>query len=260
MVAGIEQRLLQGTPLSDQEQELYDAVSMDSLQTKHDKVRDMMHEQVETGKITDREKAQLLSQVSDRLDNVTQELAAAEAESKPKKAEKLRQTKTKLEARKEMLTKISPIAPEPLKYESEILELRKELAPLIKLEEGAKGRLLSVKEAQNLSRKDELQSEIAQLENDSRGWFEDEDSFEARVANSRKAAKSQGGKGKASSKAKATGTATMKPKSATNAWVSTSAPRARTTTKKSMAPSSKPKAKGNVGGVFAAMMLDSDSD
>ncbi|KAL3907742.1 MAG: hypothetical protein SGARI_003388 [Bacillariaceae sp.] len=260
LVTDVEERLLQGTPLSDSEQELYDAVSMDSLERKHNKVRDLMHEQVETGQITEREKAQLISQVSERLDTVTHELATAETEDRPKKAEKLRQTKTKLENRKAMLTKISPLAPEPLKYETEILELRKELAPLIKLEEGAKGRLLSVKETQHLAKKDDISLEIAHLENESRGWFEDDASFEVRLEKSRKAIKSHSGKGNATSKGKATKTTAAKTKSATNAWVSAAAPRARTTTKKSAAQTSKPKTKGNVGGVFAAMMLDSDSD
>ena len=254
MVSEIEQRLLQGTPLNDQEQELYDAVSTDALESKHIKVRDAMHEQVESGQITDREKQLLLSQVSERLENVTEELASAEAEKKPKKADKLRQTKTKLETRKEMLSKISPIAPEPLKFQSEIMELWKELAPLLKLEESTKGRLLSVKETTHLARKDEILDEISQLENDSRGWFEDDDAFAARVEISRKAAKSQGGKSKAPSKGKAP----VKPMNASNAWVSTSAPRAKAS--KPMA-AAKPKAKAsNVGGVFAAMMLDSDSD
>jgi hypothetical protein len=259
VVLDIEHRLLQGTQLSDQEQDLYDAVSLESLETKHNKVRDLMHEQVEKGNITDREKQQLLSQVVERLEIVTEELASAEADNKPKKADKLRQNEAKLKARKDMLSKISPLAPEPLKHQNEIVELRKELVPLLRLEEGTKGRLLSVKETQHLARKDEILEDIAQLEKDSRGWFEDDDSFATRVEISRKASKSSDGKPRASPKTKATGATTMKPKSATNAWVSTSAPRARTS-KPVAASKSKPNA-SNVGGVFAAMMLDdSDSD
>jgi hypothetical protein len=61
----MEQRLLQGTALNDKEQELYDAVSSDNLKQKHNTVKDLMYQQVESRSITDQEKKQLLFQVSE---------------------------------------------------------------------------------------------------------------------------------------------------------------------------------------------------
>ena len=161
-LSGLEQKLLSGTPLNDAEQSFYDSVSSADLDEKQNHVKDKMHEQVEQGLITNREKAQLLAQVTERLDNLSKEIA--EAEGKPKKLEKLMGMKEKADTRKEMLSKIAPKAPHRLKHEAEILKLRAELLPLLELEEGSKGRLLSLKETQSLARKDVILEEIADLE------------------------------------------------------------------------------------------------
>ena len=59
---------------------------------------------------------------------------------------------------------MQPAPPHRLRHEAEIHKLRLELQPLKNLEDGAKGRLLSVKETQALARKDEILEEIAKLE------------------------------------------------------------------------------------------------
>eukprot|EP00957_Ditylum_brightwellii_P047896 3637589-Ditylum_brightwellii.AAC.1 len=87
--------------------------------------------------------------------------------------------------RKCLLESIDPVSPHKLKYEPEIGKLRKELATLLRVEANAKGRLLTVKETQTLSRKDEILDEIEELEFASRGWFEDDGTFKLRVEASR---------------------------------------------------------------------------
>jgi len=259
LVANLEERLLEGVVLDDSEQALYDTVSVDDLKEKHNIVKEAMQKQVEVdGNITAEEREQLLSQVSDRLETIDAELDSLKDQKKPKRVEKLTAMKTKAEQRKAMLTKISPKAPAPLKYQSEILELRKELVPLEKLEEGAKGRLLSVKETKTLARKDEILEEILQLETDSRGWFEDDASFDVRVQKSRVSGKQQASK--AASNKKSSGT--KKSTGSSSAWVTSSSAMMRPKAKSSYGKTTKKKkASGGGGGVFAAMMMDdSDSD
>jgi hypothetical protein len=260
-ISNLEQRLMEGVALDDNEQALYDVVSVDDLNEKHNMVKDAMHKQIEIdGDITVEEQKSLLGQVADRLSVIENDLHEAQTEKKPKKVEKLTIVKTKVEQREVMLKKISPKAPQRLKHQDEILELRKELAPLIKLEDGAKGRLMSVKETQTLARKDEILEEITELEDSSRGWFEDDVSFDLRV----KISRSIGVKttGKQSSKKTSSSTNAKKITSG-SAWVSSSSSAVRSKAKpyNSKVGSASSSSKKKSGGVFAAMMLDdSDSD
>lgn len=265
LITEMETKLLQGTVLDDTQQEVFDAVSVDSLDKKYGIVKDMMHHQIEEGGITDRERKQLLAQVTDRLEAIDMDLEAAKTEQKPKKAEKLAQAKGKLEERKAMLSKTTPTQPTPLKHQSKILELRKELVPLIALQQGTKGRLLSLKETQSLARKDEIENEILKLEQDSRGWFEDDDAFQDRVERCRALGKVQAKTAKKAVGPASTNTSGGNRASGggSNPWTSTSTikPRtskASTTTTTTSTTATKKKASGT-GGVFAAMMLD-DSD
>jgi hypothetical protein len=163
-VGEMEQKLLTGTPLTDPEQTFYDSVSSNALDEKVEHVKTLMHQQVDDGLLTSKEKTQLVSQVQERLETLSKDLAEAEKENKAKKVEKLKDIMKKAEARKEKLSKITPKGPHRLKHEAEILKLRAEMQPLLDLEEGSKGRLLSVKETQTLARKDEILDEIAELE------------------------------------------------------------------------------------------------
>mmetsp|Transcript_25936 Transcript_25936/g.55521 ORF Transcript_25936/g.55521 Transcript_25936/m.55521 type:complete len:438 (+) Transcript_25936:113-1426(+) len=257
LVSNLEERLMEGVVLDDNEQALYDTVSVDDLAEKHKMVKEAMQKQVEVdGHITAEEQKQLLEQVTDRLEYIDLDLETAKAEKKPKKVEKLTATKAKVEKRKAMLAKISPKAPSPLKYQNEIVELSVQMIPLTKLEESAKGRLLSVKETKALARKDEILEEISQLENDSRGWFEDDASFDLRVKKSRASGKqaSKASSKKTSSAKKGTGG------NSSSAWLTSTASRPKAKSYGKIGTAKKKKA-GASGGVFAAMMMDdSDSD
>ena len=119
-----------------------------------------MHSQVEDGAITNREKQQLLSQLTERLEKISSELK----EAKAKKAEKLNEMKTKMEARKQMLSGISPKSLPKLKHEAEILKLYAEMESLSEIVDAAAGRLMSLKESKALARKEEIEQEITDLE------------------------------------------------------------------------------------------------
>ena len=106
-----------------------------------------------------------------------------------------------------------------------------------------------MKETQTLARKEEIEEEIAALEEASRGWFEDDDAFAARVLEAKRAFQA---------------TQSKKTKKTAGKFVTPSANKFVTpgSMKKGAwggaATKKKPKPKG--GGVFAAMMMDSDSD
>lgn len=164
ILKGLDNKLMQGTPLSEAEDELYNTVSLKSLEEKLAFVRDLMHKHVEEGRITAEERRSLLEQVRDRIQTLQHEIDEAENEGKKKRVENLRAAKLKAEERKSKIEKTATIAPHPLKHETEIVNLRREILPLLAIEEAAKGRLLTLKESQAVARKDELLAEIQQLE------------------------------------------------------------------------------------------------
>lgn len=248
----LEQKLLVGTVLTDGEQQFYDSVSVEMVDKKQSLVKDLMHKQVEEGDITNQEKKQLLSQVQDRLETIINELALADG----KKIENLQTMQKKMETRKDMLSKISPKPPHKLRHEDKICALKAELQPLLELEAGASGRLLSLKESKSLARKEQIVEEIATLESDSRGWFEDDESFSNRLdlcnenwsKRKKETSKRSGGKSPAIN-------------ASANAWMTSSSSKPKPNARSAVNTAKKGKGgTGNAGGVFAAMMLDSDSD
>mmetsp|Transcript_3915 Transcript_3915/g.5137 ORF Transcript_3915/g.5137 Transcript_3915/m.5137 type:complete len:433 (+) Transcript_3915:99-1397(+) len=248
----LDEKLLSGQPLSDSEQSFYDDVSMSSLEEKETLIREMMHKQVDNGQITADERRQLLSQVSDRLENLEKDKAEAGKLQKPKRVENLSAAIGKAAERQEKMENTAVRAPHPLKKQAEINKLRTELTPLLEMEAAAKGRLLSLKESQAMGRKEEIEEEIEELEEESRGWFESDEAFEARLRSSKASFKPPAKKKAASKSAGGGGN------SANSSKTSWSTPGSRKTT--SSSNSKKNSTKGNAGSVFAAMMMDSDSD
>mmetsp|Transcript_23190 Transcript_23190/g.33268 ORF Transcript_23190/g.33268 Transcript_23190/m.33268 type:complete len:214 (+) Transcript_23190:4070-4711(+) len=205
---------------------------------------------VEEGRITAREKNMLVVQVAERIEKLESEIAEATLEKKIKKVETLTNQKSKADERKKTLEKISPQPPQSLKHEAEIKKLRQELLPLLKLEESSKGRLLTLKETTTLSRKDEILTEIQKLEDSSRGWFEEDEAFGARVQASRKATVPKA-TNSASTNKKQTNTTAGRP--TTSSW--STAPIKKKSTASAARPTSG--SKSSSSGIFAAMMADS---
>lgn len=251
MAESLDGKLMQGQPLTDSEQDFYNSVSLTSLEEKLACVRDMMAKQVDAGNITADEKQQMLAQVVERIEGLGEEIREAEEQGKAKRVENLKVQETKARARKQMLQAVTPQPPPRLKNEDVIAKLRKEQVPLLEIEEASKGRLQSLKESQSVARKDEIVEEILELELSSRGWFESDEAFDTRVKASRSTWQNQRKQAAAKKKPGASKTSALP---ATTKWVVPGA-------KKSVA-SSKPvkKTVPTGGGLFAAMMNDSDSD
>jgi len=252
VLEALEQKLVSGTPLTDSEQNFYDSVSMTSLEEKLAFVKSQQHQQVDDGKLTVGERLMLLQQVGERIDTLKDEKTQAEADGKAKRVQNLTNALSKAEERKASLEKIVGKPPPPLKHEAEIGKLRKDLEPLLQVEEASKGRLLSVKETQALGRKDEIEEQIEQLVEASRGWFEEDSAFQNRVKASEAAWHRKNKQAVVAKKKKPAVAAAPVSSWSTPATRTKAAGGAKTTAAKS-----KP-AKG--GSVFAAMMMDSDSD
>lgn len=254
----MDNKLMKGTPLTDVQQEFYDAVGGTVVVgTKMEFLKKSMQQQVESGSLTSGERDMLLQQVTDKIDALEDEIQVATQQSKEKKVANLNVQKEKAAARKKMLEGRTPQPPHDLKHDSQIMKLKKKLQPLLKLEQSAKGRLLSMKETKELAAKDEILDEIAKLEEASRGWYEDDDLFQVRLENSRKKKVPGSGPSKSSSGAgKKPGTGSRS--TGNTSWVTPGGLAAKQNVlgKKAAAY----KAKTKAGGVFAAMMMDSDSD
>lgn len=164
IVKALDEKLLLGRPLDVSEQDFYDAVSISSLEEKQALVREMMHSQVDNGQITAAEREQLMDQVNERLVKLETEKTEAEQETKTKRVENMVGMIEKALQRKEKLANVQPRALPILKKQTEINKLLTELAPLLKLQQSAKGRLLSLTETQAMARKEEIDDEIRVLE------------------------------------------------------------------------------------------------
>lgn len=248
MLESLDGKLLHGSVLTDSEQGFYDSISMDSLEQKATYVKDEMKKHVDEGNITKMEKEKLITQAKEKIDNLKIDIDQATSENKPKKVEKLSMQRQKLVDRLASLEGITPVPPIPLKHQAEILKLCKEMQPLLKLEKETKGRLLTIKETTTLARKDEIEAEILNLEENSRGWFEEDEEFQLRVnANRAKTITAASTKTKVK---KASGASSGVRKPITN-WIVPGAGKKQTPKKTAT--------KATATNAFAAMM-DSDSD
>jgi hypothetical protein len=189
-----------------------------------------------------------------RIAMLMSEKSSTSVAEKLKKA-LIRKTQLQERLRDEVLAMHSSTYPPPLRHETKISTLRKKLHPLLALEESSRGRFLTLEETRAMSTKEELLMEINELEEGSRGWFEEDDAFHERLEKSRSRAQQTKGKSimRATASNKEGGSSGSsivdkwilpgeKPK---GQWESTSG---------------KSKVKGKGGAVFTAMMLDSSSD
>lgn len=236
----LDDKLVSGTPLDASEQTYYDSCVL--LTEKASLIKQEAQELVEQGKITSLEKEVLLQQNAERI-------ASLEKDGK---------STTKALERKQMLQEIEPVEPLPLKYQAEIGKLYKELVPLLALERETKGRLLNIKETQQMARKDEIEQEMEYLQESSRGWFEDDDVFDARVQACLQTLARQHGSIKRSGKSSRTGattiTASTKTRVSANKWVTPGSQGfggAKGAGKKSRLKQG--------GSLFGAMMMDDSS-
>lgn len=159
----LDAKLIHGQALTQTEQELYDSVSLETLEEKSKYLKSELVRHVDEGNITQTEKDKLIRQTQERIDTLSQEITNKESSNK-KGVDLLQTQKEKATARLSTIKQTAPKPPIPLKYSADIEQLLKELKPLLKLEAETKGRLLTIKEATTLARKGEILDEIDKLE------------------------------------------------------------------------------------------------
>ena len=237
--------LMKGTPLNSAQQDLYDSISQ--LDDKREYVHAAMQQHVEQGKLTSIELNLLRTQNAQRI-------------AQNPNAKKALQ-------RKQLLDSITTTTSLPkLRHHASMGKLYKEMGPLVKLETETRGRLLSIKETQSISRLEEIREELEHLERTSREWFEDDDMYNSRVQETRDEYSrflprggGGGGKGKSSSAVASSGGRSAKTASI-SASTKTRVPINKWVTPAKGTKSAKKKSKLKKGDLFGAMMMDSDDD
>lgn len=175
----IEMKMIAAQPLSAEEQEIYEVTSSEDIEEKVKWLEGQLKAMVEEGQLTMGEKQQLLDQVGQKIELAQNELDVATAEGKTKRVEKLGLALANMTARREKLQAIVPIR-HALKHEEAIKDVRKQIVPIEKLE--AKAGLRNMEEMKRIGAKADLEAEAARLEDESRGWFEEDAEFQARCA------------------------------------------------------------------------------
>jgi len=173
----IEQKMMTGQALNNDEQDMYDVTSREGIEEKITWLESQIKGMVDQGQLTMGEKQQLLFQMENRIKTLTSEIDISTKEGKVKKVEKLSNQLKGVTTRRDLVQNIEPII-HRLKYEDQILSLRLEVIPLVKLEE-ASG-LRSMEEMKKIGTRPDLEAEANRLEKESRGWFEEDSEFNAR--------------------------------------------------------------------------------
>lgn len=267
----IEEKLSSGKLLSPLEQSIYDANSgadAEKIQWLQSNIKGM----VDSGSLTSSEKSELVETLKANIASITAEVEAAKAQGQAKKVEKLMEKVAATTARREFVEKIAPIQ-HRLKHGDEIQRLRIKLQTFAALEDKARSMSLTMADLKTLEEKGEIEEKVAQLEQASRGWFEDEADFQAMCAFEAKEARAKylhktktatakksggGGAGKAlgsggkpSSQSRSSA---MQASVAGNSW---STPSSRTTVSKSTSGGA---TKSKSTGGFSAAFGGDDSD
>lgn len=175
----LEAKMIAAQPLSDEEQELYDVTSTEALAEKVVWLEAQLKAMVDAGALTAGEKEQLLAQTGARAEALAAELEDARKEGKEKKAAKLEDALAGVTARRDKVGAVEPVR-HPLKHEDAVKALRVAILPLLALED-APG-LRSMEEMKKIGTRPDMEDEVARLEADSRGWFEEDEEFSARCA------------------------------------------------------------------------------
>ncbi|GAX77342.1 hypothetical protein CEUSTIGMA_g4788.t1 [Chlamydomonas eustigma] len=179
-VRAIEAKLCTGAPLTPLEQCVYDGNS-GANEEKIAWLQGEIRKYVDEGRLTASEKLELQASLEASLKTVDEKIAEAIAADKPKKAEKLQEMKVEALARKAAAEKINPIQLR-LRYGDEVVRLRLLLLPLIELEKKGRSMSLTMDDLTILRDKPDIEEDIVKLETASRGWFEEEEDFQARCA------------------------------------------------------------------------------
>ena len=167
-ITAIEAKLARMEALTAEEQRQYDTLDATSLEEKQAWLSKQMEYMVDKGLLTAEERRTVAEQLASKLEQLDEQIAAAETEGKAKRAEKLRAMREDMQARSAAVNGLKPIV-RKAKYEQEIKAIEKRLAQLAKLENSKEA--LPLAEVQKLNAKPKLLEDLGAMLSESRGWF-----------------------------------------------------------------------------------------
>lgn len=173
--AVIEKKLIKGGALTPQEQAAYE--SNTELPEKSTWLQTETKKMVDAGTISSSEKAELLELLQTNLDEAGSELAAATTANQPKKVAALNNRIATVKSRIQTVEKINATKPPPLKHSAEIQKLWQRTFKTADLEEKGKTLSLTIADLKLLEERRELEARIKELEQASRGWFQEDADF-----------------------------------------------------------------------------------
>ena len=175
-VAACEAKLAKLETPTAEEQATFDTAA--GLGEKMEWVTQQMEAHIEGGQLSKTEQEGLLAQLNTKLSEADAAIAAATAEGKTARAEKLAAARAVLVAKRDAAAAVKPVA-HAVKYEKELRQLRTQLAELEKIE-AARG-LQSLETIKKLREKPGIEQQLADIYTANRGWFEDTEAFEKRM-------------------------------------------------------------------------------
>lgn len=176
----LDNKMMRREQLSADEQKIFEGASADELKEKMKILTGELQKMVDGGLLTSQEKTVFLEQLEEKLTALSAELTKAEADGKTKRAQALTEQREKVEKTRKSVKDADAASLPPLRHASEIRKLRTKLAEILRIEKASSGRY-TIDELKRIGDKPELEEAIGVLETRSRGWFEDDEVFQARL-------------------------------------------------------------------------------
>ncbi len=170
--AAIEAKLVTGAVLTAAETGVYEAntgVDEEKIAWLQSECKQM----VDAGRVTVKERDEILASIDTSVVSVTEDMALASAENKPKKVEKLTEKKMALQQRRAAVV-ASTVVPHihRLRHSDACVRLRVKLLALAALEDGGRSMSLTLADLKTLEQRGDIEGELKQLEANSKNWFD----------------------------------------------------------------------------------------
>ncbi|RHY06072.1 hypothetical protein DYB25_008562 [Aphanomyces astaci] len=240
----LEEKLMRGEALMPVEQLMYDGnIGLEVNTEKCVWLQGEIKRMVDEGHLTKAEKDEVIATLQQNLEHIAEDVDA----SSGKKKDKLLEKQATIQARLALVESHKANVVYRLRKSAEIVKLRVELLGVLALQEKERSLSLTSEDMRKLEGRHALESAIADLEEQSREWFDD--AFEAKCALDQKDADALYKKKKAKS---SSGGKSTSGSSSSTSWATVGK-------KKPVSKAAKPStAKGS--GFAAAFGNDSDSD
>ncbi|RHY37539.1 hypothetical protein DYB34_008198 [Aphanomyces astaci] len=240
----LEEKLMRGEALMPVEQLMYDGnIGLEVNTEKCVWLQGEIKRMVDEGHLTNAEKDEVIATLQQNLEHIAEDVDA----SSGKKKDKLLEKQATIQARLALVESHKANVVYRLRKSAEIVKLRVELLGVLALQEKERSLSLTSEDMRKLEGRHALESAIADLEEQSREWFDD--AFEAKCALDQKDADALYKKKKAKS---SSGGKSTSGSSSSTSWATVGK-------KKPVSKAAKPStAKGS--GFAAAFGNDSDSD